>query len=584
MPNTYYIGLGCSLHDPGIAIVDPKGAVVFAEAIERESQYKRAFGLPADGINHVDSLLSRYCDSADEVVVAKSWSADHRSRALRAQRSLERALSEEPEDAESMATRFVRGYHEYLGATNLRAVDQGGASLEFRLLERSLHRAGERRCSVTRKGYEHHLAHAAAGCYSSPFDEAVCAVVDGFGEDRAASFYRFERCRLSEIALPPGTASLGFFYGLLCWTCGFDPFRGEEWKVMGLAPYGRFDASLHALLRSIMHIQDGSLRIGSRYLKTIAQLMELRRSEDQSPLVAADLAFTGQRVFCELSRELLTHVHRLARSENLVLAGGCALNSSWNGELLASTPYARLHVPSAPADDGAALGAAFLAYGETHDIAPRSVALTPFLGSRARPTELEHAVQYSGIVPASLPPDALSAHVAKLLANGNIVGWFQGRAEYGPRALGNRSILADPRRAAMADRLNAEVKYRESFRPFAPSILHERGPEYFVDYQESPYMERTLRFREEVRQRVPAVVHVDGTGRLQSVKPDTNERYYQLIKAFDDLTGIPLLLNTSFNVMGKPLVHSVADAMAVFVTSGLDALVIEDTVFEKTRS
>jgi carbamoyltransferase len=179
-------------------------------------------------------------------------------------------------------------------------------------------------------------------------------------------------------------------------------------------------------------------------------------------------------------------------------------------------------------------------------------------------------------------PGKVHEKAARLLAEGKIIGWVQGRAEFGPRALGNRSILADPRHADMKERINAAVKFREEFRPFAPSILHEHGDEYFLDYRESPYMERTLVFRGEVRERVPAVVHVDGTGRLQTVKREWNERFYELISAFHRITGVPLVLNTSFNIMGKPIIHSVEDAVATFYTTGLDALVIGDCLIEKS--
>jgi carbamoyltransferase len=178
-------------------------------------------------------------------------------------------------------------------------------------------------------------------------------------------------------------------------------------------------------------------------------------------------------------------------------------------------------------------------------------------------------------------PQTIAEETAKLLAKGALVGWFQGRAEFGPRSLGNRSILADPRPASMRDKINSRVKFREQFRPFAPSILDEYGHAYFEDYQQSPYMERTLRFKKTVYDKVPAVVHVDGTGRLQSVTSQWNPLYYQLIEAFRRMTDIPLLLNTSFNVMGKPIVHSVEDAVSVFYTSGLDVLVIDDYMIVK---
>jgi carbamoyltransferase len=196
---------------------------------------------------------------------------------------------------------------------------------------------------------------------------------------------------------------------------------------------------------------------------------------------------------------------------------------------------------------------------------------------------LSRLLQFSGLEVATLDEAALCSTVAALLAAGHIVGWVQGRAEFGPRALGNRSILADPRSPDVKERINALVKFREEFRPFAPSILAEHGPAYFENFQASPYMERTLRFRDDVLARVPGVVHVDLTGRLQTVTRDENPRYHALIGAFHAITGVPILLNTSFNVMGKPIAHGVEDAISVFYTSGIDVLVIEDHLIAKAH-
>jgi carbamoyltransferase len=267
---------------------------------------------------------------------------------------------------------------------------------------------------------------------------------------------------------------------------------------------------------------------------------------------------------------------------DLVLTGGCALNSSANGGLLSRSGFERLHVPSAPADDGNAVGAALLAWIDDHPGARPAVGrrpLTPYLGStmsteplkRMRPHEprLVHV------------GDDIVDRTARLLADGLLVGWAQGRAEFGPRALGNRSILADPRPAGARDTINAKVKYREAFRPFAPSILAERAADWFDDRQPSPYMDRTLAWKPAVRDRVPAVVHADGTGRLQTVTAEANPRYHDLLVAFERLTGVPVLLNTSLNVMGRPIAHATEDALTLFYTTGLDALVVGDWLLTK---
>jgi carbamoyltransferase len=355
---------------------------------------------------------------------------------------------------------------------------------------------------------------------------------------------------------------------------------------MGLAPYGRVDLEIEVLLEPMLQVEgltfrrrcsEDALRANLRTLKA------LRRLDRSSPLHAADLAATGQALFERRMFQLLGNLHDLGHSENLALVGGCALNSTCNGKILANTGFRRLHVPSAPGDDGTALGAALLA---CHLDRPEGVAvgrrpISPYLGSEVSASGLQRLAAFGGLPIARLEPDALYRHVAELLATGNIVAWMRGRAEYGPRALGNRSILADPRDGAIKDRINERIKFREEFRPFAPAILDEHGPDYFEDYQASPYMERTLSVRPEVRRRVPAVVHVDGSGRLQSVRRDLNSDFHALISAFFELTGVPMLLNTSLNVMGKPIVDSVEDSLGVLFLSGVDALVVGDILIRK---
>ena len=420
----------------------------------------------------------------------------------------------------------------------------------------------------------------------------MCAIIDGYGEFGSTAFFSYRNGRL-ELLHPRRSvrnlerSSLGFFYSLVCGLCGFDSLKGEEWKVMGLAPYGRLDPEFYGLLRPLLKVQGLQLVSGvslAEEKRLIKKLKELRRRPEQHPSTAANLAFTGQQVFGEVMRELLHELYDRGLSKNLVLGGGCALNSSYNGRILAETGFTALHVPSAPADDGNSVGAALLAYYQDHpEASAPQKRMSPYLGSGISTETRANFLRFNSAQRVRQLGDAVIEETAKLLAQGKIVGWMQGRAEFGPRALGNRSILADPRSPQMKDRINGRVKFREEYRPFAPSILHEYGPEYFEDYQMSPYMDRTLKFRPEVCDRVPAVVHEDGTGRLQSVTPELAEKYYRLIQAFHKLTGIPMLLNTSFNIMGKPIIHSVEDAVGLFYTTGLDALVIDDILCEKAE-
>jgi carbamoyltransferase len=562
-----------------MAIVDPAGVPCFAEAAERYLQCKRAYNCPPDDLIRVPELIREHCPPDAEIVLAISWSTSQLSR-------LELA---------GASCRLVEGVSLARDAVEWPFPNSGALALALR---NSLSQAGlnlattlQLQQPVVVRRYDHHLTHAASAVYTSPFDECVVAVVDGFGERCATSCYYYADGRLTPLTqvFPESEdASLGFFYAQLCALCGFDPTKGEEWKVMGLAGYGSVDPELYSLLRPLLAVHDLRIVAGCSAAEQATRIRKLRavmRQPGTSPLDSANLARTGQEIFEEVMTELLEELSRRVSSCNLALAGGCALNSSYNGRILERTPFQRLHVPCAPGDDGAALGAALLAFNERDwesERRPHGPA-TPYLGSSVSTLTLRHMVDLGGLAKLTYLPDAIHERAAQLLADGNIIGWMQGRAEFGPRALGNRSVLADPRPPGMKDLINRRVKFREEFRPFAPSILDERGDDYFECYASSPYMERTLRFRPEVVRQVPAVVHVDGTGRVHSVRRDWNARYYDLIRAFAERTGVPLVLNTSLNVMGRPMVHSLEDALGMFFTTGLNALVVEDYLIEKQR-
>jgi carbamoyltransferase len=562
-----YVGLGCSFHDPSLAVVDSSGRVTFAEATERHLQFKRGFQCPPDKIAHFEHVLKTYSESDTDVVLSRSWSYwfDRHMRfaawwnrnfgRFNLKRRINRELANR--DTFRMTALVASTYNSALGARYY------------------VERFGPGR-SVTQCDWNHHLCHAATACYSSPFTEAVCAVIDGFGEYTSTAYYRYGDGRITRL---PGRQqswnTLGMYYEFLCHACGFDWDKGEEWKVMGFAPYGHFDEKAYDLLKKAVRVE-GLCLVG------LADLYRCPLWFDRRGIEPANLAFTGQYVFEERMTEILNNLRKIGVSDNLVLSGGCALNSSYNGLILERTGFANLFVNSAPADDGNAVGAALLSYKRDHpDWRPRVEVHSPFLGSTVGGESLENLIRFdrSGLI--THHAGQIHEVAADLLAAGEIIGWVQGRAEFGPRALGNRSILADARDPNIKDRINGRVKFREEFRPFAPSILHEFGPEYFENYQESPYMDRTLRFREAVKAKVPGVVHVNGTGRLQTVKRAWNEKYYDLISAFHRRTGVPLVLNTSFNIMGKPIIHSVEDAIAVLHTTGLDALVIEDYLIRK---
>lgn len=575
---TYTIGLATTFHDPALAILDPDGNVLFAEAAERFLQYKRAPNCEPDPPPRVEALFRRYIPADAEIRIATSWGEEFTgfldqmgrsgSFTLDALRKLSPELNRSlvPERTERALIASLHQNQQRAGIGTLLGLDRAFG-----------------RANVTGlKRHGHHLSHAAYACWSSPFHDAACLVVDGMGETGASAIFALENGRIREVKRHRGRESIGFYFGLVTDLAGFDQAKGEEWKIMGLAPYGQTDARLMALLRRLYRIEGHKLVFAAADVvrEVAAEILALRPA-DALEQGWADLARCGQDVFAEMMEALLSETAGLVPSENLVLAGGCALNSSFNGRIAGRHGFREVFVPSAPADDGNAIGAAWLSHAEANPgwRAPKGP-LSPYLGSSVSTEPFERMQAWEPRL-RRLQPDEIATAAARLLTEGKLIGWVQGRAEFGPRALGNRSILADPRPADAKDILNAKVKYREAFRPFAPSILAEHGPAWFEDYQDAPYMERTLVWKEAVRRHVPAVVHEDGTGRLQSVTAERNPRYHALISAFHALTGVPVVLNTSFNIMGKPILHTAEDAILMFYTSGLDALVVDDWLLVK---
>lgn len=583
----YYLGLATTFHDPALALVGPDGTVLFAEAAERYLQYKRAPNCEPDPGTRMAGLLRRHVPEGAELVVSSSW-GEQFSDFLKGQAASGAfdlpALAAHPS---TLNRSFVPERAERVFIADLHAMQARAGNGTILALDNETRGFGGRpRASIAgRRRYAHHLAHAAYALWGSPFEEATALIVDGMGETGAAAIYRLKEGRIEEVRRHRGRGSVGFLYGLVTDLAGFDQIKGEEWKIMGLAPYGRTDPTLMALLRRLFSVEDGRLKFADEAtVQAVATEILARRPADLGEQGWADLARCGQDIFSELMDILVAEAWRLAPSDNLVIAGGCGLNSSYNGRVLGRSGFTRLHVPSAPADDGNAIGAAWLALAEDDPAwtgpKPEARPLTPYLGSTVSTEPLERMAEWEPRA-RRLGHAGVTREAARILAEGGLVGWVQGRAEFGPRSLGNRSILADPRPADAKASLNAKVKYREAFRPFAPSILAEAGPDWFEDYADSPYMERTLVWRESVRDRVPAVVHADGTGRLQSVTRARNPAYTALIEAFAELTGVPILLNTSFNVMGKPILHTAEDAILMFYTTGLDAIVVEDWILTK---
>jgi len=434
---------------------------------------------------------------------------------------------------------------------------------------------------------EHHPCHAASAFFVSPFETAAILTMDGTGEAATTMFAHGTGSRirpLKRIRLPH---SLGQFYSAITNFLGFDMFAGDEWKVMGLAAYGKptyqeFFARRVLSSRGTdgfhLHIRVLDHHLAKHYQfsdELIAALGPPRQPEEEISERHQNIAASAQQVLEDVVLRLLEGLYAQTREENLCLAGGVAFNSVMNGRILRESPFKRCFIQPVAGDAGCSLGAASLVY---HGLLqrPRTFQMEhAYYGPSFSSQTCAAALRAAGLAFETLPDAALLPRVARLIADGAIVGWFQGRMEFGPRALGNRSFLADPRRADMRQLLNQRVKLREWFRPLAPSLLEEVSSDIFGTPHRDPFMITVLSVAEEQRERIPAVVHVDGTARPQTVSRQTNPRYWQLIRAFAGITGVPVLLNTSFNIQ-EPIVCRPEDAIKTFQNASFEALVLED--------
>ncbi|MGR8934166.1 MAG: carbamoyltransferase family protein [Gammaproteobacteria bacterium] len=451
---------------------------------------------------------------------------------------------------------------------------------------------------------EHHLAHLSSAFHVAPFDKAVALSVDGFGDFASTAWGLGDGGALAVDGKIYFPHSLGIFYQALTQFLGF-PHYGDEYKIMGLAPYG--EPSYLAQMRDIVRLQEdggfvlnlayfrhhrekiayqwenGSPEVGTLFTAELERLLGPKRTP-QAPLTQRhrDIARSVQAMYEEAFFHLLNRLYEHYRLDTLTLAGGCAMNSVANGKICLQTPFRRVYVQSAAGDAGGAIGAAYAVWhklggerkfvmdhaywGPAADAAEIAALLT------ARRTEM---AEQGCAVEHCADEDGLLQRTAEAIAVGKVVGWFQGRMEWGPRALGSRSILGDPRRADMKDILNSKIKRRESFRPFAPSILREAVGDWFEQDGDVPFMMQVFQIRPERRAAIPAVTHVDGSGRLQTVSLAANPRYYRLIEAFHKLTGVPMLLNTSFNE-NEPVVCRPQEALECFLRTHMDVLVLGD--------
>ena len=430
---------------------------------------------------------------------------------------------------------------------------------------------------------DHHLAHAISAYSYSGFEDSAVLVVDGRGAWEATSLWHGRNGRLEHVWTVPWPNSLGLFYAQFTQFLGFTPYS-DEWKVMGLAPYGEPGISL----REFLVPDDNPYRVASRLLlghhsaplaAIESRLGAQRVPESNITSSHKNLAFAVQDS-CEAAMLTLARAAvAQTGTRSLCLAGGVALNSKANGKILASGMVDRIFVQPAAGDDGACLGSVLAPHFDSGGVLPVRKMRHAFLGPESSDAEIETALRTYKIRAVRISDPAAAA--AELLATGKILGWYQGRMEFGPRALGGRSILADPRDPAMTAKVNNAVKFREWWRPFAPSILAECASEYIESATDSPFMILTAQVRPEKRWVIPAVTHADGSARPQTVERDVNPLYWRLISEFGRRTGVPVVMNTSFNLRGEPIVNSPSDAVRTFFSSGMDALVLGNFLVEK---
>jgi len=563
----YILGL-TTLGDAAATLISD-GQLVAAAEEERFSRIKHHSGFPYRSIEYcLEEGGIRIGDLAHIALYWKPWVLRH--KALQAVKSL--TLSRN-----MFSARVNRGVAQvsesYLGMfryPHLLRRHFGPSTFKFHYLE-------------------HHLCHAASAFLVSPFETAAILTLDGTGEDTTTMFSRGEGTRvrpLKRIKLPH---SLGQFYSAVTNFLGFDMFAGDEWKVMGLAAYGEPRYYDFFARRVLSANGDNDFRVNIQVLdhhlaklyqfsdEAIEALGQPRRNGEAIEQRHQDVAASAQRLLEDVVLHMLQGLYQQTREENLCLAGGVAFNSVMNGRIMKESPFKRFFIQPAAGDAGCSLGAAYLVF---HSICkrPRNFQMEhAYYGPQFSSEECSAALREAGLHFETLPDEILLPRVARLIADGAIVGWFQGRMEFGPRALGNRSFLADPRRDDMRSLLNQKVKLREWFRPLAPSMLEECVTDIFGRPHHDPFMITVINVLESQRDRIPSVVHVDGTARPQTVSRKTNPRYWQLIREFEKISGVPVLLNTSFNIQ-EPIVCTPGDAIKTFRGASFDALVLENNL------
>jgi carbamoyltransferase len=548
------------MHDSSACLVRD-GEVVFAVAEERISRTKHDARFPQNAIRACLEFGRVKAEQLDEVCFGWQVAGAAFRHDLKCYASGEMPATYV--NGLNSTLHFMSMWHQESGAKRFRQIF-GATKARMRFVN-------------------HHLAHALSAYSFSGFDDAAVVVMDGRGAWEATSIWHGRDGRLEHVVTIPFPDSVGYFYSEFTEYLGFQR-NSDEWKVMGLAPYGKPGVELRAFIDAEaspykVHARKLVSNAGGRFAEMVRLLGPARVPESEIEERHKDVAYAVQDA-CEMAMmSVVKMAIEKTKCRNVCLAGGVALNSKANGKIVASGIVDKFFVQPAASDDGVALGAAIAPYMDGGGRLPMKAMGHAYLGPEFDDEAIENSLKTYKLKYARLSDVAATA--AELLSNGNILGWFQGRMEFGPRALGSRSILADPRDPEMNAKVNNAVKFREWWRPFAPSMKKEAAGEYLESASDSPFMILTAQVRPEKRTVIPSVTHVDGSARPQTVEKEINPLYWRLIDEFGKRTGVPVIMNTSFNLRGEAIVHTPTDAIRTFFSSGMDALVIGSFLVEK---
>ncbi len=594
---SHILGLSAYYHDSAAALVSD-GKIIAAAQEERFTRKKHDAGFPAEAIRYCLAEARLSFDAIDQVVF-------YDKPLVKFERLLETYIATTP-----------RGFSSFLAAMPIWLKEKLYLKT---VIKRELAAIGQcpKKALPPLLFGEHHQSHAASAFFPSPFSEAAVLCMDGVGEWATTTVWHGKDNRVYPLWQIDFPHSLGLLYSAFTYFTGFKVNSGE-YKLMGLAPYG-VPRYTELILDNLIDVKpDGTFRLAMEYFDyatglrmtndRFSALFRRGPRAPESPLTQdeMDIAASIQVVTEDIVLGLAQTIHAETGLKNLCLAGGVALNCVANGRLLREGPFEKLWIQPAAGDAGGALGCALATWHEyldqPRDCNERDAMQGAYLGPAFTDAEAQESLAGVGAVYTTLQASDLYPSVAELLSKGHVVGWFQGRMEFGPRALGARSIIGDPRNIEMQSVMNLKIKYRESFRPFAPAVLAERIADYFEQAEDSPYMLLVANVREMLRKQVsveddqlfgidklnvlrselPAITHIDYSARIQSVHKETNPQFHALLSAFDQLTGCGVLVNTSFNVRGEPIVCTPLDAYRCFMRTEMDSLVIGNMIFSKT--